>query len=277
MTTPGQAIEYWQKARALAWTALAILEQVGVPQQIIGHLFVLLTIGVYAGIGFITRTAQVSEYYVAGRRVPALHDGMAQAAGRMSAASFIGTAGSLCARGYDGLAFVLGWTGGCVLVAMLTAPCLRKFGAYTVPDFPAARCGGNFARLVGVVILVACSFVYLMGQLTGTGLIASRLIGIPLGYGGFVGLAGILVCSMLGGTRGHLDADGAVQRPDRGLSDPGRDPLRPDHGRAAAAAHVRVGSGRRASSRVWRGSNDRAAAVGSARTRRARPCGHALP
>ena len=180
---------------------LAILEQVGVPQQIIGYLFVLLTIGVYAGIGYITRTAQVSEYYVAGRRVPALYNGMATAADWMSAASFIGMAGSLYAQGYDGLAFVLGWTGGYVLVAVLIAPYLRKFGAYTVPDFLAARYGGNFARFVGVIILVACSFVYLMGQLTGTGLIAARLIGIPFEYGVFVGLAGILVCSMLGGMR----------------------------------------------------------------------------
>jgi cation/acetate symporter len=180
---------------------LAILEQMGMPDQWIGYAFVLLTIGVYAGIGYISRTAQVSEYYVAGRRVPAFYNGMATAADWMSAASFIGMAGSLYLQGYDGLAFVLGWTGGFVLVAVLVAPYLRKFGAYTVPDFLAARYEGNIARFAGVVVLIACSFIYLMGQLTGTGLVMSRLIGIPFEYGVFVGLAGILVCSMLGGMR----------------------------------------------------------------------------
>jgi len=180
---------------------LAILEQLGVPDQILGYLFVFLTLAVYAGIGILSRTTQISEYYVAGRRVPAVYNGMATAADWMSAASFIGMAGSLYLLGYDGLAFVLGWTGGYVLVATLIAPYLRKFGAYTVPDFLAARYGGNFARLIGVVILFSCSLVYLMGQLKGTGVIASRLIGIPVQYGIFVGLAGILVCSMLGGMR----------------------------------------------------------------------------
>jgi cation/acetate symporter len=180
---------------------LAILEQLGVPGYVLGYLFVALTIAVYAGIGYLSRTAQVSEYYVAGRRVPAFYNGMATAADWMSAASFIGMAGSLYAQGYDGLAFILGWTGGYVLVAVLVAPYLRKFGAYTVPDFLAARYGGNFARFIGVIILVSCSFIYLMGQLTGTGLVASRLLGIPFEYGVFVGLLGILVCSMLGGMR----------------------------------------------------------------------------
>jgi cation/acetate symporter len=180
---------------------LAILEQLGVPGYVLGYLFVALTIAVYAGIGYLSRTAQVSEYYVAGRRVPAFYNGMATAADWMSAASFIGMAGSLYAQGYDGLAFILGWTGGYVLVAVLVAPYLRKFGAYTVPDFLAARYGGNFARFIGVVILVSCSFIYLMGQLTGTGLVAARLLGIPFEYGVFVGLLGILVCSMLGGMR----------------------------------------------------------------------------
>jgi cation/acetate symporter len=180
---------------------LGLLEYLGLPDPYIGYAFVGLTILVYAGIGYISRTAQVSEYYVAGRKVPALYNGMATAADWMSAASFIGMAGSLYLQGYDGLAFVLGWTGGYVLVAVLVAPYLRKFGAYTVPDFLAARYGGNLARLVGVLVLIACSFIYLMGQLTGTGLVMSRLIGIPFEYGVFVGLAGILVCSMLGGMR----------------------------------------------------------------------------
>src|SRR5688500_17436833 len=108
---------------------LAILEQVGVPDRIIGYLFVFFTLAVYAAIGIVSRTMQVSEYYVAGRRVPAVYNGMARGADWMSAASFVGMAGTLYALGYDGLAFVLGWTGGYVLVAVLVAPFLRKFGA----------------------------------------------------------------------------------------------------------------------------------------------------
>src|ERR687895_1972006 len=131
---------------------LAVLEQMGVPNKIIGYCFVILTIGVYAYIGILSRTMDLSEYYVAGRRVPALYNGMATGADWMSAASFISMAGGLYLLGYDGLAFVLGWTGGYVLVAILVAPYLRKFGAYTVPDFLAARYDGNLARLVGVVV-----------------------------------------------------------------------------------------------------------------------------
>lgn len=180
---------------------LAVLEQVGVSDRIIGYLFVILTIGVYAAIGIMTRTMQVSEYYVAGRRVPALYNGMATAADWMSAASFIAMAGGLYARGYDGLAFVLGWTGGYVLVAVLIAPYLRKFGAYTVPDFLGSRFGGNFARFIGIVVLFSCSFTYIVGQVTGVGTIASRFLDIPFEIAVFVGLIGILVCSMMGGMR----------------------------------------------------------------------------
>ena len=180
---------------------LAILEQLGVPNRIIGYLFVFMTIAVYAGIGILSRTMQVSEYYVAGRKVPAVYNGMATAADWMSAASFIGMAGTLYAQGYNGLAYILGWTGGYVLVAVLIAPYLRKFGAYTVPDFLGARYGGNFARSIGILILFCCSFVYIMAQLSGTGVIASRFLGIPFEFAVFVGLIGILVCSMLGGMR----------------------------------------------------------------------------
>ncbi len=180
---------------------LAVLEQVGVPDRIIGYLFVFFTIGVYALIGILSRTMQVSEYYVAGRKVPALYNGMATAADWMSAASFIAMAGGLYAQGYSYLSFVLGWTGGYVLVAVLIAPYLRKFGAYTVPDFLGSRYGGNFARSIGILILFCCSFSYILGQITGTGIIASRFLGIDFNIAVFVGLVGILVCSMLGGMR----------------------------------------------------------------------------
>lgn len=180
---------------------LAILEQMGVPDRIIGYLFVFLTIGVYAYIGIISRTAAVAEYYVAGRRVPALYNGMATGSDWMSAASFIGMAGSLYALGYGGLAFILGWTGGYMLVAILLAPYLRKFGQYTVPDFLGARYGGNVARLIGVVVLLTASFVYVVAQIVGVGIITQRFLDVSFTVAVFLGLAGILVCSMLGGMR----------------------------------------------------------------------------
>ena len=180
---------------------LALLEQVGVPNKILGYLFVGFTIVVYAVIGVMTRTAQVSEYYVAGRRVPAFYNGMATGADWMSAASFVGMAGTLFLLGYDGIAWVLGWTGGFVLVSILIGPYLRKFGAYTVPDFLAFRFGGNVARFLGVVVLVCCSFTYVTAQVYGTGLIASRFLGMSFEIAVFAGLAGILLCSMLGGMR----------------------------------------------------------------------------
>ena len=148
-----------------------------------------------------TRTAQVSEYYVAGRRVPAFYNGMATGADWMSAASFVGMAGTLFLLGYDGLAWVLGWTGGFVLVSILVGPYLRKFGAYTVPDFFAFRFGGNFTRFLAVIVLVCCSFTYVTAQVFGTGLIASRFLGMDFTVAVYVGLAGILLCSMLGGMR----------------------------------------------------------------------------
>jgi cation/acetate symporter len=180
---------------------LAILEQVGVPNKVLGYLFVFFTIAVYAIIGVLSRTAQVSEYYVAGRRVPAFYNGMATGADWMSAASFVGMAGTLFLLGYDGLAWVLGWTGGYVLVSVLVGPYLRKFGAYTVPDFMSFRFGGNFARFLAVIVLVACSFTYVTAQIFGTGIIASRFLGMPFEVAVFVGLVGILLCSMLGGMR----------------------------------------------------------------------------
>src|SRR5215207_5221120 len=180
---------------------LALLEQVGVPNKILGYLFVGFTIVVYAVIGVMTRTAQVSEYYVAGRRVPAFYNGMATGADWMSAASFVGMAGSLFLQGYDGISWVLGWTGGFVLVSILVGPYLRKFGAYTVPDFLSFRYGGNLARFLGVIVLVCCSFTYVTAQVYGTGIIASRFLGLDFTIAVYAGLGGILVCSMLGGMR----------------------------------------------------------------------------
>ncbi|MBI5006272.1 MAG: cation acetate symporter [Nitrosomonadales bacterium] len=180
---------------------VAILEQMGVPNKMLGYMFLAATILLYAGIGVMSRTADVSEYYVAGRRVPALFNGMATGADWMSAASFIGMAGTLYLSGYDGLAFVLGWTGGYCLVALLLAPYLRKFGQFTIPDFLGARYGGNIPRSIGVFAAILCSFTYVIAQIYGVGLITSRFTGLEFGIGVFAGLGGILVCSFLGGMR----------------------------------------------------------------------------
>jgi cation/acetate symporter len=180
---------------------LAIAEQMGLPKVWIGYVFLFATIALYAGIGIMARTADVAEYYVAGRRVPAFFNGMATGADWMSAASFIGMAGGLYLQGFDGLAFIMGWTGGYCLVALFLAPYLRKFGQFTIPDFLGARYGGNIARSIGVFAAILCSFTYVVAQIYGVGLITSRFTGVEFGVGVFLGLAGILVCSFLGGMR----------------------------------------------------------------------------
>ena len=180
---------------------VGILEQLGVPNKVLGYLFLFATILLYAGIGVMSKTADVSEYYVAGRRVPALFNGMATGADWMSAASFIGMAGTLYLAGYDGLAFVMGWTGGYCLVALFLAPYLRKFGQFTIPDFLGSRYGGNTPRAIGVFAAILCSFTYVIAQIYGVGLITSRFTGLEFSIGVFVGLGGILVCSFLGGMK----------------------------------------------------------------------------
>ena len=180
---------------------VAILEQMGLPRNWIGYLFLAATVLLYAGIGVMSRTNDAAEYYVAGRRVPAMYNGMATGADWMSAASFIGMAGTLYLTGYGGLAFILGWTGGYCLVALFLAPYLRKFGQFTIPDFLGARYEGNLPRLIGVFAAILCSFTYVVAQIYGVGLITTRLTGLAFEVGIFAGLAGILVCSFLGGMR----------------------------------------------------------------------------
>jgi len=180
---------------------LAIAEQMGLSRQWIGMSFLAATVLLYAGIGFITRTTDADEYYVAGRRVPALYNGMATGADWMSAASFIGMAGTLYLSGYDGLAFIMGWTGGYCLVALFLAPYMRKFGQFTIPDFLGERYGGHIPRFIGIVAAILCSFTYVVAQIYGVGLITARLAGVEFEVGIFLGLSGILVCSLLGGMR----------------------------------------------------------------------------
>ena len=180
---------------------MAILEQMGVSADVIGILFVAFTVFIYAAIGWLSRTMQVDAYYVAGRTVPPVFNGMATAADWMSGASFVAMAGGIYMGGHAYLAFVVGWTGGYVLVAALMAPYLRKFGCYTVPDFIGTRYGGNLARFCAVLVLVIASFTYVTAQINATGTIAARALHIPFEVGVWFGLLGILLCSMLGGMR----------------------------------------------------------------------------
>ncbi|CAN5311125.1 cation acetate symporter [soil metagenome] len=181
--------------------ALALLEHAGMPKTWIGFCFLAATVSVYAVIGVLSRTTDTDEYYVAGRRVPAFYNGMAAGADWMSAASFIGMAGTLYLTGYGGLAFVLGWTGGFCLLALCIAPYLRRFGQFTIPDFLGARYGGHAVRLLSAGAAIGVSFIYLVAQIYGVGLITARLTGMAFEIGVFVGLGGVLVCSFLGGMR----------------------------------------------------------------------------
>ena len=180
---------------------MALLEANGVSAKTIGILFLVFTIAIYALIGVLSRTMQADAYYVAGRQVPTVFNGMATAADWMSGASFVAMAGGIFYGGYTYMAFLVGWTGGYVLVSSLLAPYLRKFGCYTVPDFIGTRYGGNFVRGCAVLVLVLASFTYVTAQINATGTIASRFLGIPFELGVWVGLISILLCSMLGGMR----------------------------------------------------------------------------
>ena len=187
---------------------MAWAEQRGLSRHWIGPIFLFLTVMVYAGIGVYGRTTDPEEYYVAGRRIPPVYNGMAAAADWMSAASFISLSGALYLQGFSGtpgqaggLAYLLGWTGGFCLVALLIAPHLRAMGLYTVPDFFHVRFGGRWPRIIAALAAVLCSFTYVVAQIYGVGLIASRLTGVQFEIGIMLGLGGVLLCSFLGGMR----------------------------------------------------------------------------
>lgn len=187
---------------------MALAESRGLSRSWIGPIFLFATVMMYAGIGIYGRTTDPEEYYVAGRRIPAVYNGMATAADWMSAASFISVAGALYLQGYSGsgqqpggLAYVVGWTGGFVLVALLIAPHLRRLQIYTLPDFFAVRFGGFWPRRLAAMAAILCSFTYVVAQIYGVGLIASRLTGVQFEIGMLLGLGGVLLCSFLGGMR----------------------------------------------------------------------------
>ena len=187
---------------------MAWAERAGLARDWIGPIFLFLSVMLYACIGIYARTGDPEEFYVAGRRIPAMYNGMATAADWMSAASFISLAGALYLQGFSGtaaqpggLAYVLGWTGGFCLVGLLIAPRLRAMKLYTVPDFFAVRFGGKWPRLLAACGAIACSFIYVVAQIYGVGLIASRLTGVQFEIGILLGLGGVLLCSFLGGMR----------------------------------------------------------------------------
>ncbi len=187
---------------------MAWAEQLGLSRFWIGPIFLFTSIMLYAAIGIAGRTTKAEEYYVAGRRIPAMYNGMAAAGDWMSAASFISMAGGLYMQGFGGtaqdaggLAYVLGWTGGFCLVALLVAPHLRRLNLYTVPDYFSVRYGGRWPRVIAACAAVLCSFTYVVAQIYGVGLIASRLTGVQFEIGILLGLGGVLLCSFLGGMR----------------------------------------------------------------------------
>ncbi|MDW8424933.1 MAG: sodium:solute symporter family protein [Meiothermus sp.] len=165
-------------------------------------IVVLLTFGLYIGIGIWARVRETEGFYVAGRGVPPIANGMATAADWMSAASFISMAGLISTLGYDGTIYLMGWTGGYVLLALLLAPYLRKFGKFTVPDFVGDRYYSQTARVVAVVAAVFVSFVYVIPQLVGVGTVFARYLQVPNTTGLWIGVAVTAMFAVIGGMKG---------------------------------------------------------------------------
>ncbi len=164
--------------------------------------FVILTFGLYIGIAIWSRVRSTQDFYVAGKHVPPIANGMATAADWMSAASFISMAGLISFLGRDGAFYLMGWTGGYVLLALLLAPYLRKFGKYTVPDFIGDRYYSQTARLTAVFCAIVISFVYVCGQMQGAGIVFSRFLEVDIVYGVMIGMAIVFFYAVLGGMKG---------------------------------------------------------------------------
>ena len=166
------------------------------------YLLVGITFALYIGIAIWSKAGSTKEFYVAGGGVSPLANGMATAADWMSAASFISMAGIIAFAGYDGSVYLMGWTGGYVLLALLLAPYLRKFGKYTVPDFIGERYYSNAARLVAVFCALIVSFTYVAGQMRGVGVVFSRFLQVDINTGVLIGMAIVLFYAVLGGMKG---------------------------------------------------------------------------
>ena len=170
--------------------------------QALIYLFVGASFALYIGIAIWSRAGSTSEFYVAGGGVNPVVNGMATAADWMSAASFLSMAGLIAFMGYDGSVYLMGWTGGYVLLALLLAPYLRKFGQFTVPDFIGARYYSNIARTVAVICLIFISFTYIAGQMRGVGIVFSRFLDVPVTMGVILGMGIVFVYAVLGGMKG---------------------------------------------------------------------------
>ena len=166
------------------------------------YIIVGLTFALYIGIAIWSRAGSTKEFYVAGGGVPPLANGLATAADWMSAASFLGMAGLISFSGYDGSVYLMGWTGGYVLLALLLAPYLRKFGKFTVPDFIGDRYYSDVARTVAVICALLVSFTYVAGQMRGVGLVFSRFLEVPINTGVIIGMIIVLFYAVLGGMKG---------------------------------------------------------------------------
>ncbi|MGD1934739.1 MAG: sodium:solute symporter family protein [Candidatus Phaeomarinobacter sp.] len=170
--------------------------------QTLIYIFVGASFALYVGIAIWSRAGSTSEFYVAGGGVHPVANGMATAADWMSAASFISMAGIIAFAGYDGSVYLMGWTGGYVLLALLLAPYLRKFGQFTVPDFIGERYYSSTARIVGVICLIFISFTYVAGQMRGVGIVFSRFLEVDIELGVILGMAVVFVYAVLGGMKG---------------------------------------------------------------------------
>lgn len=166
------------------------------------YILVGITFAIYIGIAVWSRAGSTSDFYIAGKGVSPLANGMATAADWMSAASFISMAGLVSFMGYDGAVYLMGWTGGYVLLALLLAPYLRKFGKFTVPDFIGDRYYSNWARTVAVICAVIVSFTYVAGQMRGVGVVFARFLEVPINLGVLIGMAIVFFYAVLGGMKG---------------------------------------------------------------------------
>ncbi|MDH3591539.1 MAG: VC_2705 family sodium/solute symporter, partial [Planctomycetota bacterium] len=161
-----------------------------------------LSFALYIGVAIWARARSTNEFYVAGKGVGPVANGMATAADWMSAASFISMAGIISFMGYDGSVYLMGWTGGYVLLALLLAPYLRKFGKFTVPDFVGDRYYSQLARVVAVVCAIFVSFTYVAGQMRGVGIVFSRFLEVEVEYGVMIGMGVVFFYAVLGGMKG---------------------------------------------------------------------------
>lgn len=170
--------------------------------QILTYIIIGITFAIYIGIAIWSKVGTTKEFYVAGGGVHPIANGMATAADWMSAASFISMAGIISFTGYGGSVYLMGWTGGYVLLALLLAPYLRKFGKYTVPDFIGGRYYSKLARTVAIICTLFISFTYVAGQMRGVGLVFSRFLQVPINEGIYIGMAIVFLYAVLGGMKG---------------------------------------------------------------------------